>query len=191
MTKRQLFHGISAVLLVATSVTAGENRQISGTVRDPEGNPIGSIALILAPVASGEPSETVPHRVSVNPDGGFIGSMPQGDYRIIGTSPACFLARELTIGDGDNLELVLEWNAKPPLEDEGGPAGTSASFRIGFSAGPTSLNLLRFPSPGGGFGLSTRGFGGGLDVNVTRMPNGGGIAVDPMPDCDRWKAGSQ
>jgi hypothetical protein len=181
-----------AVLVATTIVSGAQDRPISGTVHNPQGKPIGNIALILASTThSQHESEDTVRLITVNADGSFTGSVPEGDYRIVGTSPSCFSAHDLSLVNGDNLKLVLEWRAKPASETTGEVGGTTANFRIGFSAGPTNMNLLRVGNLAGGLGLSTRGIGAGVGLSVTRTPNGGGIAVDPEPDCQKWKSTAQ
>jgi hypothetical protein len=178
---------LGSALLVATTIVSGaQDRPISGTVHNPQGKPIGNIALILATTTQSQnESENTVRFITVNADGSFTGSVPEGDYRIVGTSPSCFAAHDLSLVNGDNLRLVLEWRARPASETPGEAGGTTANFRIGFSAGPTNLNLLRGGSLASGIGLSTRGIGGG--VGFTVRTSGGGIAVDPAPECEKWK----
>jgi hypothetical protein len=193
MMNAQLFLGISLTVMLSTSgTTAPPDRSISGTVRDPAGKPIGKIALILASTTSPEDgSENKLRRITVNADGSFAGSVPEGDYRIVGTSPSCFAARDLTLAEGENLSLILEWRSNSTNKDKGDAGGTSASFNIGFSAGPTTLNLLRVGNLAGGIRISTQGVGAGVGINLNRSPNGGGIAVDPEPECGKWKPAAQ
>ena len=189
MRNVQLFVCVGVAMTLATTATsAAQDRSISGSVRNLDGNAIGGIALILGSVIPDGGTDDTVRRITVSADGSFTGTVPEGDHRVIGISPPCFAAHDLTLDESGLLKLLLKW--QPSGGGEDGPGGTTATLNIGFSARPTTVNLFRIGNPVG-IGAATQGIRAGLSVIVTRTPNGGGIAVDPQPDCEKWKPAAQ